>query len=161
MSDLIDRLREYASTRKGELAELITEAADALEKQTCDDDPRADVYYLAEKIGIHRLYALVVELRGEPESCDDSVSRADVIELVKDSYYNLAESMEDTWAMVADVEALPAVQPLVIHCTDCEDWLERQSILGFTISELPAVQRNVSKHYPFCHCGADMRKDGD
>ena len=29
--DLIDRLREYASTRKGELAELITEAADALE----------------------------------------------------------------------------------------------------------------------------------
>ena len=35
--DLIDRLREYASTRKGELAELITEAADALERQTCDD----------------------------------------------------------------------------------------------------------------------------
>ena len=30
------------------------------------DDPRADVYYLAEKIGIHQLYALVVELRGEP-----------------------------------------------------------------------------------------------
>lgn len=37
MQDLIDRLREYASTRKGELAELITEAADALERQTCDD----------------------------------------------------------------------------------------------------------------------------
>jgi hypothetical protein len=35
--DLIDRLREYASTRKGELAELITEAADALERQTCED----------------------------------------------------------------------------------------------------------------------------
>ena len=77
MSDLIDRLREYASTRKGELAELITEAADALERQTCED----------------------------------AVSRADVIELVKDSYYNLAEDIEDTWAMVADVEALPAVQP--------------------------------------------------
>lgn len=37
MLDLIDRLREYASTRKGELAELITEAADALERPTCDD----------------------------------------------------------------------------------------------------------------------------
>ena len=35
--DLIDRLREYASTRKGKLAELITEAADALERQTCED----------------------------------------------------------------------------------------------------------------------------
>ena len=35
--DLIDRLRTYASTRKGELAELITEAADALERQTCED----------------------------------------------------------------------------------------------------------------------------
>ena len=35
--DLIDRLREYASTRKGKLAELITEAADALERQPCDD----------------------------------------------------------------------------------------------------------------------------
>ena len=33
----------------------------------CEDDPRADVYYLAEKIGIHRLYSLVVDLRGEPE----------------------------------------------------------------------------------------------
>ena len=37
MSDLIDRLRIYASTRKGELADLITEAADALERQTCED----------------------------------------------------------------------------------------------------------------------------
>ena len=35
--DLIDRLRTYASTRKGELAELMTEAADALEIQTCED----------------------------------------------------------------------------------------------------------------------------
>jgi hypothetical protein len=35
--DLIDRLRTYASTRKGELADLITEAADALERQTCED----------------------------------------------------------------------------------------------------------------------------
>jgi len=35
--------------------------------EPCEDDPRADVYYLAEKIGIHRLYSLVVDLRGEPE----------------------------------------------------------------------------------------------
>ena len=40
----------------------------------------------------------------------------------------------------AQIEKLSAVQPLVIHCTDCEDWLERQSILGVTISELPSAQ---------------------
>ena len=32
MSDLINRLRDYANQRKGELADLINEAADALEK---------------------------------------------------------------------------------------------------------------------------------
>ena len=41
------------------------EALPLVEPEPCDD-PRADVYYLTEKIGIHRLYALVVELRGEP-----------------------------------------------------------------------------------------------
>ena len=42
--DLIDRLRTYASTRKGGLAELITEAADALERQTDVDKWRPTDY---------------------------------------------------------------------------------------------------------------------
>ena len=42
---------------------------------------------------------------------NDTISRQDVIELVKNSYYDLAESIEDTWAMVADVEKLPSAQP--------------------------------------------------
>ena len=46
----------------------------SVQPEPCDD-PRADVYYLAEKIGIHRLYALVVELRGEPEMCEDQAAR--------------------------------------------------------------------------------------
>jgi predicted protein tyrosine phosphatase len=41
------------------------------------------------------------------------------------------------------IKQLPSAQPLVIHCTDCEDWLERQSILGFTISELPSAQPEI------------------
>ena len=41
----------------------------------------------------------------------DTIYRQDVIELVKNSYYNLAESIEDTWAMVQDVEQLPPAQP--------------------------------------------------
>ena len=51
--------------------------------EPCEDDPRADVYYLAEKIGIHQLYALVVQLRGEPEQCEDAVSRKDVLDEIQ------------------------------------------------------------------------------
>ena len=56
----------------------------------------------------------------------DLIDRQDVIELVKNSYYDLAESMEDTWAMVADVEKLPSAQPEriqnnVVHlCDSCQ-----------------------------------------
>lgn len=51
----------------------------------------------------------------------DTIYRQDVIELVKNSYYNLAESMEDTWAMVADVERLSSAQPDTIPL----EWIQR------------------------------------
>ena len=51
----------------------------------------------------------------------DLIYRQDAIELVKNSYYNLAESMEDTWAMVADVENLPPAEPEIIRCKDVPD----------------------------------------
>lgn len=62
----------------------------------------------------------------------DTISRQDVIELVKNSYYNLAESMEDTWAMVADVERLPSAQPELIRCEDCywHDTCKYEQYLG-------------------------------
>ena len=47
----------------------------------------------------------------ELPKCEDAVSRKDVIELIKNSYYNIADSMEDTWAMVEDAEKLPSVTP--------------------------------------------------
>lgn len=74
------------------------------------DDPRADIYYLAEKIGIHRLYALVVELRGEPEPCEDTISRQQAITALRalsddDGYINAPHEV------VTDVvRGLPPVQ---------------------------------------------------
>lgn len=69
--DAIDAL----STPHGILYPIRTiEDLPSAQQEPCDD-PRADVYYLAEKIGIHRLYALVVELRGEPELCEDQAAR--------------------------------------------------------------------------------------
>lgn len=38
----------------------------------------------------------------------DLISREAVIELVKNSYYNLADEQEDVWAMVEDVEQIPS-----------------------------------------------------
>lgn len=67
------------------------------------DDPRADVYYLAEKIGIHRLYALVVELRGEPELCEDAVSREAAIKCCTFGRTSLG--------LIDELRRLPSVQP--------------------------------------------------
>ena len=38
------------------------------------------------------------------------IKRQDVIELIKNSYYDLANSEDDMWAMVADVERLPVIE---------------------------------------------------
>lgn len=81
----------------------------AVQPEPCEDDPRADVYYLAEKIGINRLYALVVELRGEPESCDDAVSRQAAIDKLDPLFESLA---------IDKIKALPTAQD-VIRCKDC------------------------------------------
>lgn len=35
------------------------------------------------------------------------ISKDAVIRLIKESYYNLEENMEDVWAMVSDVERIP------------------------------------------------------
>lgn len=83
MNDLIDILKyerdSLAVARGSDYSGVIAieEAIQILSAQLepHEDDPRADVYYLAEKIGIHQLYALVVELRGEPEPCVDAVNR--------------------------------------------------------------------------------------
>ena len=95
MSDLISRqaLCEYALNQidKSVTPNDIMRFPSA-QPEPCDD-PMADIYYLAEKIGIHRLYALVVELRGEPEPCEDTISRQQAITALRalsdeDGYIN-------------------------------------------------------------------------
>ena len=43
----------------------------------------------------------------------DNISRQAVIQLIYNSYYNLAESSEDVDSMIEDVEALPAAEPKI------------------------------------------------
>lgn len=94
MQDLIDRLREYASTRKGELAELITEAADALERQTCED-------------AVSRQQAI------------DAFKKELTIEEPKGKYATVFSGVSFYGAKQI-LEALPAVQSQgIIRCKDC------------------------------------------
>ena len=50
------------------------------------------------------------------------IKRQDVIELIKNSHYDLANSEDDMWAMVADVEKLPVIETVPVHCVvRCKD----------------------------------------
>lgn len=99
MSDLIDRLREYASTRKGELAELITEAADALERQTCDDA-------VSRQAAIDALMKRDKELRNINWY---------------DKPFAEGECKGIDYALEI-VNALPSAQPEITHCAECIHW---------------------------------------
>ena len=132
--------------------QALSEIRDMIEEQSEPyegDDLRADVYHLAEKIGIHRLYALVVDLRGEPEPCEDAVPRTSVEYICRKNtvstnpyehkYHDkFIEFMDDPeisdfgmWqhsngfntALVAvqcDLDKVPSAQPEVVRCKDCK-----------------------------------------
>jgi len=92
------------------------DALPSAQPEPCDD-PRADVYYLAEKIGIHRLYALVVALRGEPEPCEDAVSRKAVYDAMvekgqRSRRYKLGEIWELNGTEIREaLDTVPSVTP--------------------------------------------------
>ena len=68
----------------------------------------------------------------------DLISRQAVIELVKNSYYNLAENMDDVWAMVKDVEQIPS--------TDRQD--DNRLYIKIYADDEPS--RKVEKLYQIC-----------
>ena len=129
------------------------------------DDPRADVYYLAEKIGIHRLYALVVELRGEQKPCEDAVSREAVYEaMVEKGQRSRRYRLGETWELNGTEirEALDTV-PSVTPKRKTGRWLDNYQY-GYKCSECGAYLEidcgDVEMN--FCpNCNADMRGKQD
>ena len=136
--DLIDRLREYASTRKGKLAELITEAADALERQPCDDAvSRAAaiaavsnwLYDRDDGRSVDQLLSTLPSVqpethdkRTETHACD-CISRAEAIDAINhicpvDTEYDC--TLLDRVDVRCVLSDLSAVQPGIIRCKDCK-----------------------------------------
>ena len=89
----------------------------------------------------------------------DNVSRHAVIQLIYNSYYNLAESSEDVDSMIEDVEALPSTDRKGHWIRNGgEDWIcsncgvETHADEDYRVDDVRAYKMN------FCHyCGADMR----
>ena len=117
-----DRQLDDGRISLGEYEKMIEPLNREIQPEPCDDDPRADIYYLAEKIGIHQLYALVVELRGEPEPCEDAVSRQaalDAIEKAKMAQTPYGEIYVAKYNAEMNIQLLPATQPEMIRCKNC------------------------------------------
>ena len=106
----------------------------------------------------------------EPDG--DLISRQDVIELVKKSYYDLSDGEEDMWAMVHDVEQLPSAPDSRQH----GEWvrLEREENVhdlhgvptwgvNYMCDKCGFITTAIQDHfgqYRWCpSCGADMRKE--
>lgn len=71
--------------------------------------------------------------------------------------------MCDSCFMGLALEAVEDAPPIEERKTG--KWIQFPNHMAYKCSECGRViqttngQRNVSKHYPFCHCGADMRKE--
>ena len=84
----------------------------------------------------------------EPDG--DTISRQAVIELIKDSYYDLAE-MDDVWAMVHDVEQLPSAP----DSRQRGEWADNHN--GTFVCDQCGCKHSKSNFCP--NCGAKMGGD--
>lgn len=86
------------------------------------------------------------------------IKRQDVIELIKNSYYDLANNEDDMWAMIADVEKLPVIEAAPVRHGR---WIKYTGTgkVQWMCSECSAEEKNPKVANWCYHCGARM--DGE
>lgn len=67
--------------------------------------------HIASEVELHIAMGMAIEALSAEAVQGDLISRHAVIQLIYNSYYNLAESSEDVDSMIEDVEALPSTGP--------------------------------------------------
>lgn len=80
------------------------------------------------------------------------------------AFYSGGGEVSTEWWCVEDmIENAPTIEPE----RKKGKWIEFPNHMAYKCSECGRIiqttdgRRNVSKHYPFCHCGADMRGEQD
>ena len=95
-------------------------------------------------------------LNEQIEQCDKALSSFDIS--MKDRYAVKVERAS-LMAYKETLEYMPSAQPT---CKNGK-WIQFPTHMAYKCSECGRIiqttdgRRNVSRHYPFCHCGADMR----
>lgn len=91
----------------------------------------------------------------------------DKIETLENAIRHINTAIDvDPWAKQTAVEAMRyMIASLVSKPKQVRGrWIEFSNHMAYKCSECGRIiqttdgRRNVSKHYPFCHCGADMRE---
>ena len=100
--------------------------------------------------------------RTETNSCD-LISRQTAIDALAVEFYNCAD---DYRTAVKVIGGIPSAEPKRVKGR----WVEMLSYMNHTykcsecgrlLVNVTDGKNNVSKHYPYCHCGADMRGGSD
>ena len=104
--------------------------------------------------------ALIEDLKHDVALDQDSLdyeeltdSNREIIQFDKDCKQNAIDLLQNA----------PTIEPQ----RKTGKWIQFPNHMAYKCSECGRViqttdgQRNVSKHYPFCHCGADMRCEDD
>ena len=103
----------------------------------------------------------VDDMRGD--RMDDYISRQAAVDICANAI--------DLWHGQIGEGALVAVRDKIAELTPAEPkegrWIEissithtyKCSVCGRLLVNVADGRNNVSKHYPYCHCGADMRGD--
>ena len=112
---------------------------------------------------VEQALRMAIEALKQPVATDtnvgDLISRQAVIDALMDAVKKVGVLDADDIKAVFDM--LPTIQPE----RQKGEWIEISSInhtykcskCGRLLVNVTDGKNNVSKHYPYCHCGADMR----
>ena len=109
----------------------------------------------------------------QPDSKELSFTQKKLDTISRQAAVDICANAIDLWHGQIGEGALVAVRDKIAELTPAEPkegrWIEissithtyKCSVCGRLLVNVADGRNNVSKHYPYCHCGADMRGEQD